>query len=114
MKVVAASKIRIVMSAALVAATIVGTAAPSFAKTFAQVHPRRAEVLRRDNNINGRSKANYGHLSGHYGQLESEDASIRSQEQHDAFMNGGYITRGEKKQLNREENRLNHQITKDE
>lgn len=98
-----------VLSLALVALSC----APSFAGTFAQRHPRRAEVLRRDNNINSRINANRGNLDGHYWQLKREDASIRRQEQRDARMNGGHITRGEQARLNWEENRVNRQITRD-
>ena len=40
----------------------------AWAGRFAQQHPRRAEVLGRDNNINRRINNNYGNLGGHYGQ----------------------------------------------
>jgi hypothetical protein len=82
------------------------TSSASFAGTFAQNHPRRAQVLRRDNNINNRINNNYGHLGGNYGHLEHQDYGIRQQEQKDARQNGGYITKGQQGQLNREENSL--------
>lgn len=86
-----------------------GSYTKAYAGKFAQQHPRRAEVLRRDNNINNRINNNYGNLGGHYGQLERQDWQIRNQEQADARRNGGYITRGQQGQLNREENALNRE-----
>lgn len=87
---------------------------PSYAGKFWKNHPRRAEVLGRDRNINNRINNNKGNLDGHYGQLKAEDKAIRKQEQFDARANGGHITRGEQKQLNKEENHLNNQIKRDE
>ena len=83
------------------------------AKGFAQQHPWRAEVLRRDNNINQRVNNDYGHLGGHYGQLERQDWQIRRQEQADASANGGHLTSGEYGQLNREENALSQETRMD-
>lgn len=80
---------------------------------FAQQHPRRAEVLGRDNHLNNRINNNYGNLGGHYGQLERQDWQIRQQEQNDARRNGGYITRGQQGQLNREENSLSNEVRYD-
>jgi hypothetical protein len=80
---------------------------------FAANHPRRAEVLGRDNHINNRINNDRGQLGGHYGQLKSEDRAIRQQEQADARFNGGHITKGEQNQLNHEENHVNNQIRRD-
>jgi hypothetical protein len=80
---------------------------------FAVNHPRRAEVLGRDRGIRGEVRADRGLLGGHYGQLMHEDRSIRGQEQRDARINGGFITRGQRAQLNREENREQRQINRD-
>src|SRR5579885_557152 len=80
---------------------------------FRQQHPARAEVLGRDNHLNNMINQDRGDLNGHYNQLKSEDASIRRQEQRDAAMNGGHLTRGEYNQLNREENGLGRQISRD-
>ena len=82
-------------------------------RSFAQVHPRRAEVLGRDNRLNNRINNNYGNLGGHYGQLEHQNNQIRQQEQNDARRNGGYITRGQQGQLNREENSLSNEVRMD-
>ena len=99
------------MTAAM--AILVSMATTARAEDFAQKHPRRAEVLHRDNNINNRINKNEGKLHGQYNQLKAEDQGIRHQEQADARANGGHITRGEKHQLNKEENQLNKQITQD-
>jgi hypothetical protein len=92
---------------------LVASAKPADAKDWQQQHPRRAEVLRRDNNINNRINNNYGNLNGHYGQLERQDWQVRRQEQSDARANGGYITRGQQGQLNREERSMNQEIRMD-
>jgi hypothetical protein len=97
------------MSVFALAGLIISTSNnPSFAD-FAQKHPRRAEVLRRDNNINNRINKDFGHLGGKYGHLERQDRQIRAQEQADARKNGGFITKGQQGQLNREENALSRQ-----
>lgn len=86
---------------------------PSYAGEFSENHPRRAEVVHRDNNINSRLNGDYGKLDGHYGQLKARDQQIHNQERRDARVNGGYITKGEQKQLNHEENHLNRRIRAD-
>jgi len=96
------------ISAVALATLLVATSCPSFAN-FAQKHPRRAEVLRRDNNINRRINSAYGHLGGQYGHLERQDWQVRQQEQADARRNGGYITKPQQGQLNREENALSQE-----
>jgi hypothetical protein len=94
---------------ALAALLAVTSNCPSFAGSFAKKHPRRAEVLGRDNHINNRINNDYGHLGGKYGHLEHQDNAIRKQEQSDAAKNGGYITKGQQGQLNREENSLSRE-----
>ena len=48
-------------------------------------HPRRAEVLGRDNGLNREINNDAGHLNGQYGQLKkSKDQGIRAQEQTEA------------------------------
>lgn len=90
----------------LVALTFAAANCSSFAETFAQKHPRRAEVRGRDRNINRRINADRGHLGGQYGHLEHQDRSIARQQRQDARANGGYLTKGQQGQLNREENSL--------
>ena len=92
---------------------IITAAAPSYAGQFQKNHPRRAQVLHRDNHEQARINANKGHLGGHYNQLSREDQHIHNQEQRDARANGGHITKGEQHQLNHEENGLNRQINRD-
>lgn len=104
----------VALSAVIAAGMVVAaTASPSYAGRFANNHPRRAEVLHRDNRLNNRINRNYGNLNGNYGKLERQDNKIRQQERRDARVNGGYITKGEQKQLNREENHVNKEIKHD-
>jgi hypothetical protein len=115
----------VMLSALVVGGIIFSANAPSFAGNSLQCHqnrearfdtrhPRRSEVLDRTGNLNQRINANRGNLDGHYYQLKRADASIRRQEQRDARINGGYITKGQQQQLNHEENRLNNQIKRDQ
>jgi hypothetical protein len=69
--------------------------------------------LHRDRNINNEINDDKGQLNGHYQQLEREDASVRDQEQRDARMHDGHITKDEQRQLNREENQIDKQINDD-
>lgn len=93
---------------ALVAAlTIPSMQAHADQKTFAEKHPRRAEVNKRARNQNRR--INQGVKSGtlttaQAQQLKANDASIKAQERADVKANGGYITKDQQKQLNQEEN----------
>ena len=107
-------KIGAISAFALVAMIVTIMPSDAQANRFANRHPRRAQVLRRDGNLNRRVNANRGDLGGHYGQLKHEDRSIRRQEQRDARANGGHITRGEQNQINREENHVNNQIKRDQ
>jgi|GEM_PF-1530566 len=81
---------------------------------FEDHHPRRAEVLGRDHNLRHELNEDKGHLGGNYGKLMAGDRRIQRQEQRDAHQNGGYITKREQRHLNREENRLNHRIRRDD
>jgi hypothetical protein len=103
-----------ILSVLLVASASLPSFAWGYGGGWRAQHPRRAEVLGRSNNIMNRINYNRGDLSGHYGQLRREDQSVRRQEQRDARMNGGYITRGEQAHLNREENHINRQIRRDQ
>jgi hypothetical protein len=80
---------------------------------FAWRHPRRAEVLHRDRNLNRQINHDRGQLSGQYGNLERQDLAIHRQEQVDARANGGFITRGQQRQLNQEENALHQEVKMD-
>jgi len=110
------------LALALAGLMVAGTASSAFAfepgqyhrDRFAHRHPRRAEVLHRDRRLSRELHEDKGHLGGNYNNLMAQDRSIRQQEQADARQNGGYITRGEKRQLNREENHLQHEIHHDD
>ena len=74
---------------------------------FAKDHPRRNEVNKRVDNQ--RERINEGVKDGKLShqqaeQLRSNDRAIKQQEHADVKANGGYLTRGEQKQLNQEEN----------
>ena len=97
-------------------AIFLGSVAPSLAYDgcgWGWNHPARREVLWRDAKLNSEINFDRGHLSGQYGLLKAEDRAIRNQEQFDAAMNGGHLTRGETIQLNREENQVQRQINRD-
>ena len=91
-------------------ATLVGTlgfAAQAEAQSFAQTHPRRAEVNARLANQNARITQGVrdGQLThGEAKAMRADDHAIRAEERADASVNGGHITRAEQTQLNRLEN----------
>jgi hypothetical protein len=81
--------------------------------TWAQNHPRRAEVNQRLGNQNARIREGVqsGRLSaGQAAQLHAEDHAIRQEERAMAATNGGHITRTEKRALNQQENQVSSQI----
>jgi hypothetical protein len=97
---------------ATVGCTLIGTT-PSFAGQFQQNHPRRAQVIHRDNHLNNAINRDRGQLGGNYGALKTEDRGIRQQERQDARADGGHITRQQQQQLNGEENTLRSQVKQD-
>ncbi len=101
------------LHAALAAATLL-VASPSFADTrWEQTHPRRDQVNDRLANQNRRidNGAKTGRLSPQQAhQLHREDHAIRTEERADASLHGGHITKGEQRQLNRQENQVSRQI----
>jgi hypothetical protein len=97
---------------ATVGCTLIGTT-PSFAGQFQKNHPRRAQVIRRDNHLNNAINRDHGQLGGNYGALKTEDRGIRQQERQDARADGGHITRQQQQQLNGEENTLRSQVNQD-
>jgi hypothetical protein len=92
---------------------LITAVSPSYAGRFQQNHPRRAEVMQRDNGTRNTINQDRGQLNGHYKQLSHEDNRIRRQQQRDARRNDGHITKGEQNHLNREENRMDNQINRD-
>ena len=105
--------------AVLMSLTLVGSLAlPSLAKapTHMPNHPRRDQVNSRRNRQHSRI-AN-GVKSGKINasqrrQLAKEGAHIRHQEHADVKANGGHLTKGEQKQINREQNQRSRQIYRD-
>lgn len=95
---------------AMAVGSVVLTAAPSFAWGYGC---HSGEVGYRDSYLNGEINRDRGFLRGHYNQLRAEDFGIRQQARVEAAMNGGYLTPGERWQLNREENNLQRQINWD-
>ena len=105
---------KMLLSGILMVGCLTGAAQAS---TWSQQHPRRAEVLRRDNRSLASVNAARCHdnlTRGQARQLRHEDVAIRRQEQRDAAINGGYITKGQQRFLNREENGVNRQMRRDE
>ena len=80
---------------------------------FKDQHPRRAEVNGRINNEDKRIEQGEqsGKLTAAQGQqLDGEVAGVKAQEQAEVKTNGGYLTKGEQKQLNQELNQDSSQI----
>ena len=99
-------------TAQVAAVSALALTALSTLPSFAWCHPREHEVLGRDAHLNRELNHDYGHLNGHFGQLKAEDRSIRRQEQRDFRRNGGFLTAGQDRRLNHEENHLQHQINR--
>lgn len=95
------------------AGSLLSQSAFAYGRNFANHHPRRAQVLGRDNHLGNRISNDRGQLGGNYGNLMSQDRRIQRQEQRDARRNGGYITPGQQAHLNREENRLSNEVRRD-
>lgn len=81
-------------------------------KKFDKKHPRRAEVIHREQNE--KRKNNAAAAQGKITQqqankLDAQDNKIRQQERTDAAENGGHITKAEQHQLNKEENHVNQE-----
>jgi hypothetical protein len=91
-----------------------GAASGASAETrWERHHPRRDEVIDRlhHQNMRIRDERSDGELSGRQARiLHREDRAIYRHEQFDARLNGGHITRAEKRALNQEENGVSHQI----
>ena len=99
-------------SALAAVALAVSAAAPSFAWGWGW--PGSAsEVANRDAVLQNEIANDQGRLGGQYGRLSQQDRAIRNQEQRELARNGGYLTNGQKRQLNAEENNLQRQINYD-
>lgn len=94
-------------------ASICSLAFTAKGETFQEKHPRRAEVNKRIRNQNKR--INQGVKDGQLTpaqaqQLKGEEAGVKAQERAEVKANGGYLTKGEQKQLNQELNQDSKQI----
>jgi len=81
--------------------------------SFAQTHPRRAEVNHRLENQNDRihDKVKDGQMSkAEASKLHHEDHQVRQEERDMASQNHGHITKQEQKTLNQQENHISKQI----
>jgi hypothetical protein len=105
--------IRNVAAAAAILLTGVSVAGAASAAPWAVRHPRRAEVnyrtYRQDWRI--RQGVRDGQLTHQQARtLRGEDRGIRAEQRAEARANGGYITRGEQRSLNRQENAESREI----
>ncbi len=95
-------------------AMVLGSAASASAETYWEHHhPRRDQVIDRldRQSLRIREERREGELSASQARtLRSEDRAIYRQEQFDAHLNGGHITRTEQRALNQEENSVSGQI----
>ena len=83
------------------------------AGTWAQRHPRRAEVNERLANQNGRinKELKEGEITkGQARALHRQDRAVRQEERDMASQYGGHITRGEQRVLNQQENGISREI----
>jgi len=80
---------------------------------FRENHPRMSHFMNRNRNENRRLDRDRGHLGGNFGKLQNERQGIARQERQDYKQNGGYLTKSEKQQFNKDDNRLNRQIAND-
>src|SRR5580704_3851731 len=110
---------RMKVTSAIVAVLLAGTVlggGTSFAYSWQRHHPRRVEVNSRLRNQNRRINAglrDHQLTRSEAHQLRSEDRSVLHQERYDAAANGSHLTKGEQRQLNREENGISGQIHAD-
>jgi hypothetical protein len=99
-------KSKLLVALAVVDALVM-VSSPAMAATWSQKHPRQHEVLAREHNQIRRinQERREGELTrGQARALRAGDRAIASQDHADARANGGYITRKQQAQLNREEN----------
>lgn len=83
---------------------------------FAKKHPRRNQVNKRVKNQRARINKDVasGKLTPQQAQqLRANDRAIKQQEHADVKANGGYLTKGQQKQINQEEN-ANSKLIHDE
>ena len=104
---------KIVLAISVAAFLLGGVTVASAESQWAAKHPRREQVNRRLNNQNRRIKneVRSGQITKARGaRLHREDRAIRREERGMAGANGGHITKGEQRSLNRQENKASRQI----
>ncbi len=75
-----------------------------------QGHPRRKQVVRREEREKAKNNAAavQGKITDQQAQkLDRQDNAIRREEKRDAAEHGGHITKAEQNKMNRQENRVN-------
>lgn len=108
--------LRTFLTAAAAVVALAGLSTPAMADTPWQAHhPRREQVNGRLVNQSRRihREVREGGMSrAQAARLHRADRRIRRQERRMAARNGGYVTRGQQRRLNREENRVSRKIPK--
>lgn len=96
--------------------TMLAGATAADAQSWAQRHPRRAEVNHRLANQNRRINAglrDHQLTRAEAHQLRSDDRAIRGEERADASLHGSHITRAQDRQINAQENANSRAIRHD-
>lgn len=90
-----------------------GAFATASAETWAQHHPRQAEVLGRTRVQDARihNERVDGKISGkEAGELRTDEHDVRLEDHADARANGGYITKGQQAVMNKQENQIRRDL----
>jgi Skp family chaperone for outer membrane proteins len=98
----------VVAASVLTVSSTSAFAGPRFAKN----HPRRQEVLKRDNNEMKKNEAaeDSGEITKKQEhKLNRQDRAVKREEQDQAKEHGGHITKAEQRKDNRQENRMNRE-----
>ncbi len=92
-------------------------AAPAMAETpFQKAHPRRAEVNHRERvqtHAINKAKRNGDITQAEARDLHKQDLSIKKDERTDVKTNGGYLTKGETKDINQDLNGVRKDLHED-
>jgi len=107
------SSIGKIITASAASLLLLATAANAADATWAQKHPRRAQVNSRLANQNRRihQQVKEGEMSkSHAAALHRDDHAIRQEERDMAHQNGGHITKSEQHVLNQQESGVSQQI----
>jgi hypothetical protein len=100
-----------IVSAALIGA--LGFADAASASTWAQTHPRRAEINHRLDHQSvriARAEATGAISPAKAARLHRKDRQIRREERTMASLNHGHVTKAERRSLNQQENKVGRKI----